>query len=91
MISPQLGHGNFVGSVPGAMILWHDVHIGMATVTLVFSAILTPSKQCRYGYSGLYILCYRQKNDLFNISRAKVENTFIEQIICNSIKDQHDD
>ncbi len=46
-----------MGSVPSAMILWHDVHIGMATVTLVFSAISTPSKQFRYGYSGLYILC----------------------------------
>jgi len=57
MISPQFGQGNFVGSVPGDIILWHDVHIGIATVTLVFSAILTPSKQFRYGYSGLYILC----------------------------------
>jgi hypothetical protein len=57
MISPQFGHENFVGSVPGAIILWHDVHNGMVTVTLVFSAILTPSRQFRYGYSGLYILC----------------------------------
>jgi hypothetical protein len=57
MISPQFGHENFVGSVPGAMILWHDVQIGMATVTLVFSAISIPSKQFRYEYSGLYILC----------------------------------
>lgn len=46
-----------MGSVPGTMILWHDVQIGMATVVMVFSAILTPSKQFRYGYSGLYILC----------------------------------
>jgi hypothetical protein len=58
MISPQFGHGNFVGSVPGAMILWHDVQIGMAIATLVFSAIWTPSEQFRYGYSGLYILCH---------------------------------
>ncbi len=29
----------------------------MATVTLAFSAIVTPSKQSRYRHSGLYILC----------------------------------
>ena len=32
IISPQLGHGNFVASVVGAMILWHDVHVGMVVV-----------------------------------------------------------
>jgi len=57
MISPQFGHGNFVGSVPGVIILWHDVQTGMATAALGFSVISAPSEQFRYGYSGLYILC----------------------------------
>jgi len=43
VISPQFGHGNFVASVPGAIILWHDVHIGTVTVVVVFSLMMTPS------------------------------------------------
>jgi len=31
VISPQLGHGNFVASAPGLIILLHDVHMGIAT------------------------------------------------------------
>jgi len=34
IISPQLGHENFVASVPGAIVLWHDVHVGIVTVRL---------------------------------------------------------
>ena len=29
VIPPQFGHGNLVASVPGGIILLHDVHIGM--------------------------------------------------------------
>jgi len=43
MISPQFGHGNFVASVPGAIILWHDVHIGTVTVIVGFSLIVSSS------------------------------------------------
>jgi len=39
-ISPQLGHGNLVASAPGAIILWHDVHIGTVTVTVDFSLMM---------------------------------------------------
>jgi hypothetical protein len=38
MISPQLGHGNLADSVPGGMILWHDVHTG--TVAVGFSVMV---------------------------------------------------
>jgi hypothetical protein len=38
-ISPQLGHGNFVASAPGAIILWHEVHTGTVTVVAGFSLI----------------------------------------------------
>jgi len=31
IICPQFGHGNFVASVPGGIILLHDVHVGMLT------------------------------------------------------------
>jgi len=40
MISPQFGHGNFVASAPGEIILWHDVHIGMVVIVAVFSLML---------------------------------------------------
>jgi hypothetical protein len=36
-ISPQLGHWNLVASAPGAIILLHDVHMGI--VTVLFSLI----------------------------------------------------
>jgi hypothetical protein len=32
IISPQLGHWNLVAFAPGAIILLHDVHIGIVTV-----------------------------------------------------------
>jgi len=57
IISPQFGHGNFVGSVPGAIILWHDVHTGMVTVTLVFSAIL-PHLQSSFVMDILVYIYY---------------------------------
>jgi len=34
VISPQLGQENFVASVPGAIVLWHDVHVGIVIVRL---------------------------------------------------------
>jgi len=40
MISPQFGQGNLVVSVPGAIILWHDVHTGTVTVTAGFSLMM---------------------------------------------------
>ena len=40
VISPQLGHGNFVASVPGDIMRWHDVHVGTAIVVVVFSLML---------------------------------------------------
>jgi hypothetical protein len=47
VISPQFGHGNFVASVAGGIILWHDVHVGTVTavvVGVVFSLMmLVPS------------------------------------------------
>jgi hypothetical protein len=39
-ISPQFGQGNFVASVPGAIILWHDVHVGMAVVVAVVLSLM---------------------------------------------------
>jgi len=33
-ISPQFGQGNFVASAPGAIILLHEVHMGMVTLKL---------------------------------------------------------
>lgn len=44
VISPQFGHGNFVASVLGAMILWHEVHVGTAMELLVFSVTLIPRR-----------------------------------------------
>jgi len=32
VISPQLGQGNFVASIPGGMIRLHDVQAGMVTL-----------------------------------------------------------
>ena len=40
MISPQFGHGNFVASVPGDIILWHEVQVGTAMVVVVFSLMV---------------------------------------------------
>jgi hypothetical protein len=40
VISPQLGHMNLVASVPGEIILWQDVHVGIVIVTAVFSLML---------------------------------------------------
>lgn len=40
VISPQLGQENFVASLPGAISLWHDVHMGMGTVTAAFSVMV---------------------------------------------------
>jgi hypothetical protein len=47
IISPQFGHGNFVASVVGAMILWHDVHVGM--VVVVCSVTVDSSWNVRYN------------------------------------------
>jgi len=47
IISPQFGHGNFVASVVGAMILWHDVHVGM--VVVVCSVTVVSSWNVRYN------------------------------------------
>ena len=46
IISPQFGHGNFVASVVGAMILWHDVHVGI--VVVVCSVTVVSSWSVRY-------------------------------------------
>jgi hypothetical protein len=35
IISPQFGHGNFVASVLGGIILWHDVHVGICIVVIL--------------------------------------------------------
>jgi len=40
VISPQFGHGNFVVSVPGAIILWHDVHVGTVIVDDVAFSVM---------------------------------------------------
>jgi hypothetical protein len=40
VISPQLGHWNLVASVPGEIILWQDVHVGMVMVVAGFSLML---------------------------------------------------
>ncbi|MDH5440266.1 MAG: hypothetical protein OEY31_06650 [Candidatus Bathyarchaeota archaeon] len=34
VISPQLGQENFVAPVPGAIVLWQDVHVGIVKVRL---------------------------------------------------------
>jgi len=47
IISPQFGHGNFVASVVGPMILWHDVHVGM--VVVVCSVTVDSSRNARYN------------------------------------------
>jgi hypothetical protein len=66
IISPQFGHGNFVASVVGAMILWHDVHVGM--VVVVCSVTVDSSWNVRYNAS-LFIcavfLCVRMFAALF--------------------------
>jgi len=54
-ISPQLGHENFVASVPGAMIRWHDVHVGMLTVVVVLSVTLIPRRE--FGMGVLLYMC----------------------------------
>jgi len=58
IISPQLGHGNFVDSMPGAMILWQEEHIGMATAT-DFSANQTPLGVDGYRDVLTYICCVK--------------------------------
>jgi len=66
VISPQFGHGNFVASVVGAMILWHDVHVGM--VVVVCSVTVDSSWNVRYN-AWLFIcavfLCVRVFVTLF--------------------------
>ena len=56
IISPQFGHGNFVASVVGAMILWHDVHVGI--VVVVCSVTVVSSWGVRYRDGCLYVLCF---------------------------------
>lgn len=56
IISPQFGHGNFVASVVGAMILWHDVHVGM--VVVVCSVTLIPRGMFDIIRGCLYVLCF---------------------------------
>jgi hypothetical protein len=41
VISPQLGHWNLVASVPGEIILWQDVHVGMVIVVADFWLMLS--------------------------------------------------
>jgi len=50
VISPQLGHGNFAASVLGAMIRWHELHVGMATAV---SVTLIPQREI-----GMDVLLY---------------------------------
>jgi len=61
IISPQFGHGNFVASVVGAMILWHDVHVGM--VVVVCSVTVDSSWNVRYNASlficAVFFVCTR--------------------------------
>ena len=45
MISPQFGQGNFVASVSGGIVLWHDVHVGMVIVVVV-SVMVCPFLGC---------------------------------------------
>jgi len=56
IISPQLGHENFVASVPGAMIRWHEVHVGTLIVTSVLSVKLIPRRRFDMDVF-LYICC----------------------------------
>jgi len=55
IISPQLGQGNFVASVPGAIIRWHEVHVGTLIVVVVLSVTLTPQRG--FGMSLLLYMC----------------------------------
>jgi len=52
VISPQLGHRNFVASVLGAMIRWHELHMGTATA---FSVTLIPQRE--FGMEMLLYMC----------------------------------
>ena len=56
IISPQFGHGNFVASVVGPMILWHDVHVGMVVVVCSVTAI--PRGMFDIMRGCLYVLCF---------------------------------
>jgi len=58
MISPQFGHGNFVVSVPGAIILWHDVHTGTVTVIVGFSLMMGFLCEAFNGNVCLAYMCY---------------------------------
>jgi len=42
VISPQFGQGNFVASVSGGIVLWHDVHVGIVIVDVVVSVMSVP-------------------------------------------------
>jgi len=53
-ISPQFGHGNLVASVPGAIIRWQELHVGMAM--LVLSLTLTPRRRLDIDVTSLYFL-----------------------------------
>ena len=53
-ISPQLGHGNFVASVPGGIIRLHEVHMGTATFS--FSLMITPRRKVDIDDTSLYVL-----------------------------------
>ncbi len=55
VISPQLGHEIFVASVLGAMIRWHEVHMGTLIVVLVLSVTLIPRR--RFGIGVLLYIC----------------------------------
>jgi len=44
VISPQLGHGNFVASVPGAIIRWHETHVGMVMEAVTLSVMVMPRR-----------------------------------------------
>ena len=57
-ISPQLGHGSFVASPPGGIIRWHEVHVGMATLTLSLKA--TPQGKLDIDITLLYVLSFNE-------------------------------
>jgi len=58
VISPQFGHGNFVASVPGDIIRWHDVHVGTAIVVAVFSLIALFALLIGFCLVGFVLLIY---------------------------------
>ena len=73
IISPQFGHGNFVASVVGAMILWHDVHVGI--VVVVCSVTIVSSWGVRYR-EWLFICAVLSVYALFRIACVSLPSEF---------------